>query len=128
MTKKDETKIDNIMKCLKCSREEAISVLEHDNAIDHGERTQYDLPKKQEREAMKIANVRSYAKNPNKSKPTYHANEPKKAIMQMIFDTLTANNFKEITMVNAERLLSFSNGTNNFEITLVQKRVPKGGK
>ena len=60
MTKKEleyEQTIEKHIKLLGCTREEAIDIIETDKIIDKGGRTQYDLSKEQEKEAMKMSRV-----------------------------------------------------------------------
>lgn len=117
-----------IMKNLDLTSEEADELLKDDKAIDRGERMPFDLTKEQQ------AIAQSFTKAGTKTKkaPTVYKfekkkveNAPKAEIIKAVADLLEKLEMLDIKIENAERLISFSNGENNFELTLTQKRKPK---
>lgn len=128
MTDKENARIEHIMKALKCTREEAIDVIETDKIIDKGGRTQYDLTKEQEKVAMKISAVNDRrAKNQenNKRGKVRAENVTKSDIIAKLAEFLTENGKENVKITNKERQIAFSVGENDFELTLVQKRKKK---
>ena len=117
-----ESQKEKIMRLLKCSAEEAESVIASDKIIDKGGRTEFDLSPEAEKEAKKFANSRE------RKKPTVYdfkkrerkANPTKGAIIQYLFECL--KDYDNVVITNKERQISFSCEDNNFELTLVQKR------
>ena len=100
-----EEKIKKLMASLKCTREEAIDIIESDKAIDKGERVYFDLDKDAEKQAKKWANVGEKTKKTERKAP------------------VRKDEMVEIT--NKERQIAFKVGENDYEFTLVQKRKPK---
>lgn len=128
---KRQAKIEQIMKQLKCTEEEAIDVYETDEIIDKGGRTKYDLPKDQEKLAMKIGRVQERrAKNQetNQRGKTRVENTTKSKLIAEITEFLTQNtelSCENIEILNKEKLISFKIGENTYELDLKQKRKPK---
>ena len=133
MTKKEleyEQTIEKHIKLLGCTREEAIDIIETDKIIDKGGRTKYDLPKEQEKMAMKISGVNDRkAKSENNMRGKVRAENPTKSgIIAEIAEYLTENcGFvcENVEITNKERQIAFKCGENDYEFTLVQKRKPK---
>ena len=128
MTDKENAKIEQIMKALKCTREEAIDVIETDKIIDKGGRTKYDLTKEQEKIAMKISAVndrRAKDQENNKRGKVRAENVTKSDIIAKLAEFLTENGKENVKITNKERQIAFSVGENDFELTLVQKRKKK---
>ena len=122
------TQKDIIMKNLGLSEEEADELLKADKAIDKGEKMPFDLTKEQQEIA------KSFTKTGTKTKkaPTVYKfekkkteNIPKAELIKKLEELLNNEGFIDVKIVNAERLISFSNGDNSFELTLTQKRKPK---
>lgn len=122
------TQKDIIMKNLGLSEEEANELLKADKAIDKGEKMPFDLTKEQQEIA------KSFTKTGTKTKkaPTVYKfekkkteNVPKAELIKKLEELLNNEGFIDVKIVNAERLISFSNGDNSFELTLTQKRKPK---
>lgn len=128
MTDKENARIEHIMKALKCTREEAIDVIETDKIIDKGGRTKYDLTKEQEKVAMKISAVndrRAKDQENNKRGKVRAENVTKSDIIAKLAEFLTENGKENVKITNKERQIAFSVGENDFELTLVQKRKKK---
>lgn len=122
------TQKDIIMKNLGLTEKEADELLKADKAIDKGEKMPFDLTKEQQEIA------KSFTKTGTKTKkaPTVYKfekkkteNVPKAELIKKLEELLNNEGFVDVKIVNAERLISFSNGDNSFELTLTQKRKPK---
>ena len=122
------TQKEIIMKNLGLTEEEADELLKADKAIDKGEKMPFDLTKEQQEIA------KSFTKTGTKTKkaPTVYKfekkkteNVPKAELIKKLEELLNNEGFIDVKIVNAERLISFSNGDNSFELTLTQKRKPK---
>lgn len=122
------TQKDIIMKNLNLTEKEADELLKADKAIDKGEKMPFDLTKEQQEIA------KSFTKTGTKTKkaPTVYKfekkkteNVPKAELIKKLEELLNNEGFIDVKIVNAERLISFSNGDNSFELTLTQKRKPK---
>lgn len=129
--KKRAEQISNIMFHLKCTEEEAIEVFEADEAIDKGERTEFDLPKEQEKLALKMSAVNDRkSKSVDNQRGKVRAENPTKSgIIAEIAEFLTEkSNFacENVNITNKERQITFRIGENDYELTLVQKRKKKG--
>ena len=118
-------KIKKLMASLKCTREEAIEIIECDKAIDKGERVYFDLDKDAEKQAKKWANVREKTKKTKRKAPVRKENATKSAIIAEIAQFLTEKGYEMVEITNKERQISFSIADEKFELTLVQKRKPK---
>ena len=117
-----------IMQNLGLTEEEAEELLKCDKMIDKGEKMPFDLTEEQQ----KIAKDMSKTGTKTKKTPTVYKFEKKKTentakseIIAKIEQLLTENDLINVKILNKERQISFSNGENDFEITLTQKRKPK---
>lgn len=120
-----EEKIKKLMASLKCTREEAIDIIESDKAIDKGERVYFDLDKDAEKQAKKWANVGEKTKKTERKAPIRKENATKSAIIAEIAQFLTEKGYEMVEITNKERQIAFKVGENDYEFTLVQKRKPK---
>jgi hypothetical protein len=120
-----EEKIKQLMNALQVTREEAIEIIECDKAIDKGERVDFDLPKEQEKEAKKWANVGEKTKKTERKTPVRKENVAKSTIISEISTSLTEKGYEFVEITNKERQIAFVFGQNDYELTLVQKRKPK---
>lgn len=123
-----EEAIKRIQEGLNCSIEEAEDVYKYDQKIEHSkakEKQEFDLTAEQEK------NVKHWTRTGTKKAPPAYkftprerkANTTKANIISKIFQFLTnLQEYSEIQITNKERQIAFSNGENNFELTLVQKR------
>lgn len=127
---KDEKQLHRIMSGLKCSAEEAQKVLAYDKAIEHGEKTDYDLPQDKLEIARKFAHTGT-RKQPTLYKFTKRERKPnatKAGIIAELFTFLSENSdfaVENAEITNKERQIAFRIGEDSFELTLVQKRKPK---
>jgi hypothetical protein len=120
-----EERIKKLMASLKCTREEAIEIIECDKAIDKGERVYFDLDKDAEKQAKKWANVGEKTKKTERKAPVRKENTTKSGIIAEISAFLTEKGYEMVEITNKERQIAFKIGENDYELTLVQKRKPK---
>lgn len=134
MTKKEKEKkekVEKIMRLLDCTEEEALDVIATDEIIDKGGRTQYDLSKEKEKEALKMSAVKDRKakdQKDNKRGKTRVENPTKSGIIAEIAEYLKENcgfTCENVEITNKERQIAFKCGENSYEFTLVQKRKPK---
>lgn len=121
----EQTQVERIMNGLKCSKEEALEILECDKAIDRGERMPFDLDPETEKQAKKFANVGTRATDGKKTERKRKENPTKATIISEIARFLTENDYENVEITNKERQIALKSGENSFELTLVQKRKPK---
>lgn len=122
------TQKDLIMQNLGLTSEEADQLLADDKAIDKGEKMPFDLTAEQQ----KVAKTFTVSTTKTKKAPTVYKferkkteNVPKAEIIAKIEQLLTENGYENVKILNKERQIAFTNGENDFEITLTQKRKPK---
>ena len=122
------TQKEKIMQNLGLTSEEADQLLADDKAIDKGEKMPFDLTAEQQ----KVAKTFTVSTTKTKKAPTVYKferkkteNVPKAEIIAKIEQLLTENGCENVKILNKERQIAFTNGENDFEITLTQKRKPK---
>lgn len=122
------TQKDLIMQNLGLTSEEADQLLADDKAIDKGEKMPFDLTAEQQ----KVAKTFTVSTTKTKKAPTVYKferkkteNVPKAEIIAKIEQLLTENGYENVKILNKERQIAFTNGENDFEITLTQKRKSK---
>ena len=130
MEKGKEQAIERIMRGLKCDRAEAENVYAYDKAVDHDEKTEFDLSPEQLKTAQKFAHA-GIRKTPTAYKFTKRERKPnatKGGIISELATFLTENSafsVENLQITNKERQIAFEIGGEKYEITLVQKRKPK---
>lgn len=127
----DEKWIQNAMKTLDITREEAIEMWNDDHDIDQGKAKDFDLdPEKQKvvKEMTKAGGkARAKETKPRERKP----NEEKREIIQKIAYFLgECDNFGEdfaetVKITNIEREITFKIGENDYSLVLTLHRKPK---
>ena len=120
-----ETQIDRIMRNLKCTREEAESILAEDKRIDRGERVDFDLDPEAEKRAKKYANAGTRTSTGAKSARKAPENPTKEGVITAISNFLTENGYQSVEITNKTRQIAFKIGEDAYEITLIAKRKPK---
>lgn len=124
----NEERISYLMKQLGISREDAIDLENYDADIERNKKTQYDLSAEQQKNVQEMNRHREHTIK-NKVKRERKPNELKEAIIKEIFTFLNENAFnqdyEEVKIVNPNRMISFSIGQKQFELSLVEKRPPK---
>ena len=133
MSKPTKKQIESMRK-LGFTDEEIEDVIKADDAIDHGEKVAFDLDPEKEKEAKKYIKSGTrkapvnYQLDNTGGKRSRKENPTKGAIIAELAKFLTEtseNACENVVIVNKERLISFSIGENNYELTLIQKRKPK---
>ena len=124
----NEKNIADYMKRNKCDRDEAIELINYDNAIEGGEDTEFDLTPEQQKVVQDMARrVEHTAKG--KVKRERKPNELKEAIIAELAEFLREDAqgqaYEEVDVTNASRMIAFSVNDKHFELTLVEKRPPK---
>ena len=115
------------METLDLTREEAIELIQDDEDIDHNKPKDFDLSKEQ----LKVVaeqNRKVSHKATTKTKRERKPNEPKREIIKAIFEFLTEKtdlSVENVEISNAEKMILFKMGDENFSLDLVQKRKPK---
>lgn len=125
-TKPTEEWIQNTMKQLEVTREEALEVWMDDHDIDAGKVKPFDLdPAKQKvvKEMTKAGGKRTSYSLEGAKKRERKPNDEKREIVARLFDFLQDE--KECTLVNPERQIDFYIGENHYSITLTQHRKKK---
>lgn len=123
-----EKDIVKMMTLLKCSREEALDVIESDRKIDRGEEVNFGLSKEQEKQVMKDAHKGKKAVSYNFTKRERKANPTKGAIIAEIAKYLaedSENACENVVIANKEREVTFTIAEVEFSITLTQHRKKK---
>lgn len=130
----NEKNIADYMKRNKCSRDEAIELINYDNAIESGEDTEFDLTPEQQKVVQDMARkVEHTAKG--KVKRERKPNELKEALVATLADYLEnecefdlngeITYCGEVEVTNKSRMIAFEANGKRFELTLIEKRPPK---
>lgn len=128
MAYKDTEQKARIMKALKVSAEEAEAIMAYDKEVDRTSGgLEYDLSKEEQKQALKIAHKGQERKVTvyNFNKRERKANVPKQEIISKLNDFLAELGMENVSITNKERMIAFSSGGENYELTLIQKRKPK---
>jgi hypothetical protein len=125
----NDKNIADYMKRNKCSREEAIELINYDNAIESGEDTEYDLTAEQEANVKAMTRKVEHAKQDGKVKRERKPNELKEAIIAELAEFLSEDAqgqaYEDVEITNKSRMISFNVNDKRFELTLIEKRPPK---
>ena len=125
----NERTIADYMKRNKCSREDAIDLIKYDIAIESGEDTEYDLSEEQEQVVKTMMRKVDHAKQDGKVKRERKPNELKEAIVAEIAEFLREDAqgqvYEDVEVTNISRMIAFTVGEKKFELTLIEKRLPK---
>lgn len=125
----NEKNIADYMKRNKCSREEAIELINYDNAIEGNEETEFDLTDEQVAVVKSMMRKVDHAKQDGKVKRERKPNELKEAIIAELADILVneaqGQVYEDVEILNKNRQIAFAVGDKRFELTLVEKRPPK---
>lgn len=114
-----------IMQNLKVTEAEADEILAADYAIDHGEKTDFDLPPEKEKVAKQYAKSQDHKKATTPVKRERAENVTKSGLITALATFLNGQNCTNVVITNKERQISFAVGENTFDLTLVQHRQPK---
>ena len=127
MTDKEWEKIDELVEKFGMSIAEAKDLIAYDKAVDKGQPTEYDLTKEQEKQALKMANVKEHKKPMvlNLQKRERKADTTKEGVIQALYDFLVENGYADVEITNKSKLIAFSIAGENYELNLIRKRKPK---
>ena len=118
--------IEKLMKLLDITEEEALEMIEDDKKIDKGEKL-FELSAEQKKVAKKMKNstraVDAYGKTRTRERKE---NPTKRMIINMLAECLlNCESCQNVNIENAEKIIKFSIGENDFKLDLVQHRKPK---
>lgn len=124
----NERTIADYMKRNKCDRDEAIELINYDNAVEGGEETEFDLTPEQQK-VVQDMNRKVEHQSKGKVKRERKPNELKEAIIAEIAEFLTEDAqgqmYEDVAVTNVSRQIAFKVGEKSFELTLVEKRPKK---
>lgn len=125
----NEKNILDYMKRNKCSREEAIELINYDNDIEGGKDTEYDLTAEQEANVKSMMRKTDHAKQSKGVKRERKPNELKEAVIAELAEFLREDAqgqvYDDVEITNKSRMIAFAVGDKHFELTLIEKRPPK---
>ena len=124
-----EEQILKLMKSLDLTREEAIELINEDKEIDHKSMKDIDddLSESQKKNKKQYTTVKrgvnAYGK---KTERELKPDENKRKIIDIIAKALEESGYAEnVNITNVQKYISFSIGSENFEIDLKRKRNKK---
>ena len=129
LTQKDMELIKHHMKVLDIPEAEAIQLVMDDKAVDKGEKL-FELSAEQKKVAKKYAGTGTKKRTVYKfdTAKKKKENPVKQKIITEIERFLNENSeicAENVQIINAERQIFFQIGSNDYELTLVQKRKTK---
>ena len=129
LTQKDMELVKHHMKVLDIPEAEAIQLVMDDKAVDKGEKL-FELSAEQKKVAKKYAGTGTKKRTVYKfdTAKKKKENPIKQKIIAEIERFLNENSeicAENIQIINAERQIFFQIGSNDYELTLVQKRKAK---
>ena len=126
-----DEKIKTIMKNLEVSEEEAKEIVEYDKAVDRMTiaEAEADLTPEQKEAIKKYKNVATKTAKkpfvPDLKPRARKENGTKKGIIEDIFNALLEKGYENLSIVKAEKEISFDMGGDNYSISLICHRKPK---
>ena len=127
----NEKTIAEYMKLNKCDREEAIDLIKYDIAVESDEETEYDLTEEQTKNVQSMMRKVEHNKKSNTHRER-KPNELKEAIVAELAEFLAEDAqgqvYEDVTVTNKNRMISFAISDKRFDLTLIEKRPPKGAK
>lgn len=129
LTQKDMELVKHHMTALDIPEAEAIQLVMDDKAVDKGEKL-FELSAKQKKVAKKYAGTGTKKRTVYKfdTAKKKKENPVKQKIIAEIVRFLNENSeicAENVQIINAERQIFFQIGSNDYELTLVQKRKAK---
>ena len=112
--------IQEIMRTLDISKEEAQSLIREDYAIDRGERLEWEPTVQEETRMRQLTKPSVERKVKQNQKRVQKVDVDKRTIMCPLIDTYKA--FEDFTIVNPERQISFTYGGEQYTFTLTKHR------
>lgn len=121
------SQVENLMKALGVSKEEALQIIADDNDIDKGKAKDFDLTKEQEKNAKHYRQTHQKKKSGKPVKREHKPNVYKANLIAYLAECLQDYNDADFVQIaNKEREIVFKNSQNvEFSVTLVQHRAKK---
>jgi hypothetical protein len=121
------SQVENLMKALGVSKEEALQIIADDNDIDQGKPKDFDLTKEQEKNAKHYRQTHQKKKSGKPVKRERKPNVYKADLIAYLTECLQDYNDADFVQIsNKEREIVFKNSQNvEFSVTLVQHRAKK---
>lgn len=118
--------VENLMKLLDITEEEALEMIEDDKRIDKGEKL-FELSAEQKKVAKKMKNstraVDAYGKTRTRERKE---NPTKRMVIELLVECLrNSGEVDNIDVENAEKIINFTIGENTYKLDLIQRRKPK---
>ena len=126
-----DEKIELLMKNLDVSEEEAKEIIEYDKAVDKMTMSEVeaDLTPEQKEAIKKFKNVATKTVKkpfvPDLKPRARKENGTKKGIIEDIYNALLEKGYENLTIVKAEKEITFDMGGDNYSISLICYRKPK---
>lgn len=118
----DENLIALHMRTLKCTREEAIQLIQDDKETDRGIAHEWDLSAEQMKNARKLANAGT--RKVTTTTRTRKENPVKQEIISTIYQCMSGYAGAEnVNIANAERTVDFTVDGVNYTVTLTAHRA-----
>ena len=121
------SQVENLMKALGVSKEEALQIIADDNDIDQGKPKEFDLTKEQEKNAKHYRQTHQKKKSSKPVKREHKPNVYKADLIVYLAECLQDYNDADFVQIaNKEREIVFKNSQNvEFSVILVQHRAKK---
>lgn len=121
------SQVENLMKALGVSKEEALQIIADDNDIDQGKPKEFDLTKEQEKNAKHYRQTHQKKKSGKPVKRERKPNVYKVDLIAYLAECLQDYSDADFVQIaNKEREIVFKNSQNvEFSVTLVQHRAKK---
>jgi hypothetical protein len=121
------SQVENLMKALGVSKEEALQIIADDNDIDQGKPKEFDLTKEQEKNAKHYRQTHQKKKCGKPIKKERKPNVYKADLIAYLAECLQDYADADFVQIaNKEREIVFKNSQNvEFSVTLVQHRAKK---
>ena len=123
-----DQRVLELMKTLGISREEAEDLVRYDDDVEDGKKTKYDLTPEQQANVTAMNRKVEHQKgkgNRSQRKP----NEVKESIIKELAEFLREDAqgqlYEEVTITNANRMITFIVNGKSYDLTLIEKRAPK---
>ena len=123
-----DQRVMELMEKLGISREEAEDLVRYDDDVEDGKKTKYDLTPEQQANVTAMNRKVEHQKgkgNRSQCKP----NEVKESIIKELAEFLREDAqgqlYEEVTITNANRMITFVVNGKSYDLTLIEKRVSK---
>lgn len=123
-----DQRVMELMEKLGISHEEAEDLVRYDDDVEDGKKTKYDLTPEQQANVTAMNRKVEHQKgkgNRSQRKP----NEVKESIIKELAEFLREDAqgqlYEEVTITNANRMITFVVNGKSYDLTLIEKRVPK---